>query len=45
MTDLFARHAQALERGVTLDAGRIDDLNRALHRVERFWGDQIRYIY
>lgn len=45
VTDLFARHAQALERGVTLDAGRIDDLNRALHRVERFWCDQIRYIY
>jgi DNA-binding MarR family transcriptional regulator len=45
VAELFARHAQALERGGTLDAGRIDDLNRALHRVERFWGDQIRYIY
>ena len=24
---------------------RIAALNRSLHRVERFWGDQIRYIY
>ena len=45
VAELFARHAEALERGGALDAGRIDDLNRALHRVERFWGDQIRYIY
>ncbi|MGI1663071.1 MarR family winged helix-turn-helix transcriptional regulator [Palleronia sp. KMU-117] len=43
--DLFARHAQGLERSVANDAGGLGALNRALHRVERFWGDQIRYIY
>ena len=42
---LFARHAADLDgRGVlTLDA--IDSVNGALKRIERFWADQIRYIY
>ena len=43
--DLFARHAGIIaERGVIgLDA--LDEVNAALRRVERFWTDQIRYIY
>ena len=42
---LFTRHAAEMERRGVLDHGRLDDLNGALRRVERFWTDQIRYIY
>ena len=42
---LFDRHAAEMERRGVLDHGRLDDLNGALRRVERFWSDQIRYIY
>lgn len=43
--ELFARHTATLdERGVSArDAGA--ETNAALRRLERFWGDQIRYIY
>lgn len=42
---LFARHAEGLrERGI-LGAGGIDEVNESLRRLERFWSDQIRYIY
>ena len=42
---LFERHAKGMnDRGViTLDA--IDEMNRTLRRMERYWSDQIRYIY
>lgn len=45
VTDLFERHAQGMEaRGViTLDA--MDEMNHTLRRMERYWSDQIRYIY
>ncbi len=42
---LFASHSQGLmERGV-LDQVGIDDIAMSLRRVERYWTDQIRYIY
>ncbi|APE42912.1 MarR family transcriptional regulator [Sulfitobacter alexandrii] len=42
---LFARHAVGLEdRGVLGPQG-ITDITGALKRVERYWSDQIRYIY
>jgi len=42
---LFERHARGLEKsGVLGDAG-IEPVNETLKRLERFWGDQIRYIY
>ena len=43
--ELFARHTATLDdRGVIgRDAGA--ETNAALKRLERFWGDQIRYIY
>ncbi|MDR5655155.1 MarR family winged helix-turn-helix transcriptional regulator [Ruixingdingia sedimenti] len=45
VADLFARHAAVMgERGV-LDARAMEDINTALRRMERFWTDQIRYIY
>lgn len=42
---LFATHAEGLvERGVLNQAG-IEDITTALRRVERYWTEQIRYIY
>ena len=42
---LFARHAEGLiEKGVLGPEG-IDDITHSLKRMERYWTDQIRYIY
>jgi DNA-binding MarR family transcriptional regulator len=43
--DLFARHAEGLQGRGHVSAGSIDDLNATLRRVERYWTEQIRYIY
>ena len=45
LSDLFARHAEGMERRGLIDASGMDEINRALRRMERFWTDQIRYIY
>ncbi|OYW60535.1 MAG: MarR family transcriptional regulator [Rhodobacterales bacterium 17-64-5] len=45
LTDLFARHAEGMERRSLIDASGMDDINTALRRMERFWTEQIRYIY
>ena len=42
---LFARHAEGLQGKGVLGRGGIDDIGAALKRVERYWTDQIRYIY
>ena len=43
--DLFERHADGLRgKGVLGDDG-IDLITTSLRRVERYWTDQIRYIY
>ena len=42
---LFARHAQGLIEGNTLEAQSVMNISHILNRVERFWKDQIRYIY
>jgi DNA-binding MarR family transcriptional regulator len=45
LADLFARHAEGMMvRGVATPAT-LEDANAALRRIERFWSDQIRYIY
>ena len=45
VADLFSRHADGMEsKGVLGDAG-IEDITRSLKRMERYWTDQIRYIY
>ena len=42
---LFAAHAEGLiSRGV-LDPGGMEEITQALRRIERYWSDQIRYIY
>ncbi len=43
--DLFARHAGGMENDTTVGAAQIGALNAALGRIERYWSDQIRYIY
>jgi DNA-binding MarR family transcriptional regulator len=45
LTDLFARHAQGLEKRGIIGVEGIDDINTSLKRMERYWTDQIRYIY
>ncbi len=42
---LFERHAEGLESRGVLDDSAINTLNASLRRLERFWADQIRYIY
>ncbi|ALI56486.1 MarR family winged helix-turn-helix transcriptional regulator [Celeribacter marinus] len=45
VAELFARHAEGLQgRGVITSEG-VEDINTALRRMERYWTDQIRYIY
>ena len=45
VSDLFSRHAEGLESRAVLDMNGIDEINTALRRMERYWSDQIRYIY
>ena len=42
---LFARHAEGLMRAGAFGNVGFDPINSALQRVERYWTDQIRYIY
>ncbi|WP_397544718.1 winged helix DNA-binding protein [Roseovarius salis] len=42
---LFARHADGLQKTGVLSADGADQINTALRRVERYWTEQIRYIY
>lgn len=42
---LFSRHAALLEQHGLLNAADTEEVNAALRRMERFWSDQIRYIY
>ncbi|MEM8731011.1 MAG: winged helix DNA-binding protein [Pseudomonadota bacterium] len=42
---LFTRHAEGLQEKGVIDASGIEDITSSLRRVERYWTDQIRYIY
>ena len=42
---LFARHAGGLEMSGVLDDPPIEQVNLQWRRIERFWSEQIRYIY
>ena len=42
---LFERHAEGLQSKGVLGSDGIDTITAALRRVERYWADQIRYIY
>lgn len=43
--DLFARHADGLVQKEIIDGQGIEDIAVMLRRMERYWTDQIRYIY
>ncbi len=45
LTDLFARHAEGLAKRSLVDAEGMEDMNTSLKRIERYWTEQIRYIY
>lgn len=45
VTALFARHAEGLQHRSIIELDGIEDITRTLKRVERYWTDQIRYIY
>ncbi|MBV7378218.1 MarR family winged helix-turn-helix transcriptional regulator [Maritimibacter dapengensis] len=45
VADLFERHAKGLEDRKVLSLDGIEEINSSLKRVERYWTDQIRYIY
>lgn len=42
---LFRRHAEQMQKNGILDLEALDSIARALKRIERYWSDQIRYIY
>ncbi|MEH7827232.1 MarR family winged helix-turn-helix transcriptional regulator [Gemmobacter denitrificans] len=45
LADLFSRHAEGLEKRGLISAAVMEDINQALKRMERYWTEQIRYIY
>lgn len=45
VSTLFAGHAEGLQNKGVLGADGVDQINSSLRRVERYWTDQIRYIY
>lgn len=45
LSSLFARHVQSLERPERFGHERMIAVNDSLGRLERFWTEQIRYIY
>jgi DNA-binding MarR family transcriptional regulator len=42
---LFERHADGLESRGVIGLDGINDISNSLRRMERYWTDQIRYIY
>ena len=45
MLDLFARQAEVMYKKSIIDAAGMEEVNFSLKRLERFWTEQIRYIY
>lgn len=45
VSELFERHADQLKKTTSLGEQGMPRLVDGLSRLERFWGDQIRYIY
>ncbi len=43
--ELFERHASGIETKNVFGDVSLDEINNALRRVERYWSDQIRFIY
>ena len=45
VASLFERHAVQLDEGGIVTFATLDETVRVLKRLERFWGEQIRFIY
>lgn len=45
LTDLFQRHAEGLVKRNLVDVSNMENMNQSLKRMERYWTEQIRYIY
>lgn len=45
VSTLFENHAEGLQAREVLSLAGITEITTALRRVERYWSDQIRYIY
>jgi len=45
VTELFSRHADGLEAKGVIGREGLEDITSSLRRMERYWADQIRYIY
>ena len=45
LTDLFMRHAEGLTKRGLVDVNNLENMNQSLKRMERYWTEQIRYIY
>ncbi|MBA98196.1 MAG: winged helix DNA-binding protein [Sulfitobacter sp.] len=45
VSDLFGRHAVGLKKKGVLGPAGMEDVTLSLKRMERYWSDQIRYIY
>ncbi len=45
IADLFQRHADELSTSDRLRAEGIEGMNNDLRSVERYWTEEIRYIY
>ena len=45
LDDLFGRHATGLDKRNLVTAVDMDGINTSLKRMERYWTEQIRYIY
>lgn len=42
---LFAAHAEGIESKQVISRDGMEEINSSLRRMERYWTDQIRYIY
>jgi DNA-binding MarR family transcriptional regulator len=45
IAELFQRHANGIMSREVLGNVSLDEMNASLRRMERYWSDQIRYIY
>lgn len=45
VSNLFERHAEGMQSRGVLGLESIEQINSQLRRIERYWTDQIRYIY
>jgi DNA-binding MarR family transcriptional regulator len=45
VANLFERHAEGIQSKQVLNPEGLEDITSSLRRVERYWSDQIRYIY